>query len=143
MFLWDTNILRHFIEGHPTLRTYVKRIAWEDIALPSVVVAEVLRGRSEYALKASPIQAPPAHALLQETRDMLHCFHIVMFDTSCVIPLQQLREQHKHHKSYADMMIAAIAIAGKHTVVTRNRKHFASLLPKTQLANWIDLPPAS
>lgn len=64
MYLWDSNILRHFGEGHPTLRLHLERIPWSEISLPSVVVAEVLRGRCEFALKASPSEAPRAHALL-------------------------------------------------------------------------------
>ena len=54
MYLWDANILRHFGQGHATLRLYLLRVPWTEIALPSVVVAEVLRGRCEFALKATP-----------------------------------------------------------------------------------------
>jgi hypothetical protein len=61
MYLWDSNILRHFGEGHPTLRLYLEQISWSEIALPSVV--------------------------------------------------------------------------------TRNQKHFSKLLPKSQMANWIDKKP--
>lgn len=38
-------------------------------------------------------------------------------------------------------MIAALALAGQHIVVTRNQTHFADLLPTTQLSNWIDTLP--
>ncbi len=54
-----------------------------------------------------------------------------------------LLKQHSSRKRYADLMIAAIAIAGYHVVVTRNQKHFADLLPKHQLQNWIDGPPTN
>lgn len=64
MYLWDTNILRHFGEGHPILKLYLQRVPWSEIALPSVVVAEVLRGWCEFALKATPSRAPFAHRLL-------------------------------------------------------------------------------
>ena len=141
MYLWDTNILRYFVEGHPTLRLYLERIAWSEIALPSVVVAEVLRGRCEFALKATPSQAPVAHKLLQETRQLLNRFNVVVFDDTCVEAIRTLQKQHKTHKRYADIMIAAIAIARKHIVVTRNQKHFVPLLPKTQIMNWIDEKP--
>lgn len=55
MYLWDANILRHFGQGHPTLRLHLSRIPWSEIALPSVVVAEVLRGRCDFALQAAPL----------------------------------------------------------------------------------------
>jgi predicted nucleic acid-binding protein len=60
MYLWDANILRAFGQGHATLRLYLLRVPWAEIALPSVVVAEVLRGRCEFALKATPAAAPLA-----------------------------------------------------------------------------------
>jgi predicted nucleic acid-binding protein len=40
-------------------------------------------------------------------------------------------------------MIAAIAKAGHHIVITRNTKDFADLLPKAQLQNWIDDAPVN
>ena len=39
------------------------------------------------------------------------------------------------------MLIAATALAGNHIVVTRNEKHFETLLPKIRIANWIDKKP--
>jgi predicted nucleic acid-binding protein len=141
MYLWDTNILRYFVEGQPILRLHLERITWNEIALPSVVVAEVLRGRSEYALKALPEQVPLAHTLLQETRHMLNRFNIILSDESSVSVMQTLQNTHTTHKRYADLMIAAIVIAGNHVLVTRNQKHFRSLLPKAQLMNWIDEKP--
>jgi len=141
MWLWDSNILRHFGEKHPTLHLHLQRISWADIALPSVVVAEVLRGRCDFALKASPEQAPLAHQKLLQIQKLLSQFNIVVFDEACAKALIELRQQHKTHKCYADMMIAAMALAGNHIVVTRNVKDFSPLLPKNKIANWIDEKP--
>jgi predicted nucleic acid-binding protein len=58
MYLWDANILRAFGQGQATLRSYLLRVPWSEIALPSVVVAEVLRGRCDFALKATPAEDP-------------------------------------------------------------------------------------
>ena len=80
MYLWDANILRHFGHGHVTLRLYLLRVPWTEIALPSVVVTEVLRGRCEFALKATPAEAPLAHQRLLDTQQMLAQFHIVVCD---------------------------------------------------------------
>jgi len=49
-------------------------------------------------------------------------------------------ERHSSRKRYADVMIAAQASAGGHTLVTRNTRHFADLLPPHRLVNWIDEP---
>jgi len=67
MYLLDSNILRHFGEGHPILRLHLDRVPWSEIASFSVVVAEVLQRRSSFALKASPLKAPYAHSLLLQT----------------------------------------------------------------------------
>lgn len=138
MYLWDTNILRYFVEGHPKLEARLRQIAWTDIALPSVVVAEVLRGRCEHALKALPSQAAAAHQLLMETQQFLQRFNVVVFDERSASVMQDLIERHKSHKRYADMMIAAIALAGKHVLVTRNQRDFLPLLPQSQLTDWIE-----
>jgi len=141
MYLWDSNILRPFDEGHPTLYRYMQRVSWADIAIPSVVVAEVLRGRCEFALKAAPEKVALAHSLLVETQKFLNQFNVVLLNDECAKLLKELKRHCKTHKKYADMMIAAIARVGKHIVVTRNIKDFESLLPPNQLANWIDIEP--
>jgi len=68
-------------------------------------------------------------------------FYHIVFDDKCAEILEALQQKHKAHKRYADMMIAATAKAGNHIVVTRNVKHFEPLLPKSQIANWIDDKP--
>lgn len=141
MYLWDTNILTHYVEGQATLREHLQHTAWTEIALPSVVVAEVLRGRGDFALKATAAQLPQAHQLLLQTQQLLRGFQVVVFDQPCATELAQLQQQHRSHKRYADLQIAALALAGGHIVITRNVRHFADLLPAGRFANWIDDPP--
>ena len=138
MYLWDSNNLRHYQAGHPGVLAYMQRIPQSEIGLPSIVVAESLRGRCDFALKATPEQIVTAHKLLLETLQMLQSFTIVPFDEQSATFFVQLQKQHKSRKRYADVMLAAMALAGRHVVVTRNTKDFADLLPKNQLQNWID-----
>ncbi|MEZ4662715.1 MAG: type II toxin-antitoxin system VapC family toxin [Caldilineaceae bacterium] len=141
--MWDANILRHFAEKHPTLQAHLTRVSWSEIALPSVVMAEVLRGRCEFALKATVEQAPFAHQQLLVTQQLLQKFHTIPFDHACAEAMRQLQRTVKTNKRYADAMIAATAIAGGHIVVTRNIVDFRDLLSAQQLANWIDSPPTN
>lgn len=83
-----------------------------------------------------------AHQRLWQTQQFLLQFNVLVFDDKCAEALATLRQQHRTHKRYADLMIAAMAKAGNHVVVTRNLKHFEPLLPKSQLANWIDEKPS-
>lgn len=141
MYLWDANILRHFAEGNPILKAHLERIDWPQIALPSVVVAEVLRGRCEFALKATPTQAPQAHQRLLDTMAMLQAFDIAPFDEECARIVLDIQKRGSTRKRYADVMIAAIAIARGKILVTRNQRHFIDLLPSNQIVNWIDDKP--
>jgi predicted nucleic acid-binding protein len=143
MYLWDANILRAFGQGHATLRSHLLRVPWSEIALPSVVVAEVLRGRCDFALKATPVEAPLAHQRLLDTQQMLSQFQIVVFDTACATVMEDLRRRHRRRQRYADLMIAAIVVTGRHILVTRNQADFRDVLPRAQLANWIDDPPGA
>ncbi len=123
------------------LNTHLQRVSRKEVALPSVVIAEALRGRSEFALKAQPDQLQLAHELLLETIRVLQTFQVIVFDQPGSEVLKQLQKQHQSRKRYADLMIAAIALSGRHIVVTRNVKHFEDLLPKSHLQNWIDDAP--
>ena len=105
------------------------------------MVAEILRGRCEYALKAPAIKVALANSLLIQTQRMLNQFNVMLFDEECANALIELQRRHKSHKRYVDMLIAAICRAGKHMLITRNTKDFANLLPAGQIANWIDEEP--
>jgi predicted nucleic acid-binding protein len=141
MYLWDANILRAFGQGHATLRVHLQRVPWSETALPSVVVADVLRGRCDFALKATPAEAPLAHRRLLDAQQMLPRFHVVVFDAACATVMERLQRRHRRRKHYVDLMIAAIIAAGRHILVTRDQAACRDVLPRAQLANWINDPP--
>lgn len=105
------------------------------------MVAEVVRGRCEFSLKAPPDQAPHAYRLLFDTMAMLQTFEIALFDEGCTRIVADIRTKVSVRKRYADVMIAAIAISTHKILVTRNLRHFADLLPPNQIVNWIDDRP--
>jgi predicted nucleic acid-binding protein len=141
MYLWDTHIVGHYAQHHPVLTQNIQRVEWAEVALPLPTVAELLRGRAEFALKALPEQAVWAHDQLWQTYVLITKFKVLLFGEEAKEELKKLLKKFKSNKRYADMMIAAMALAGNHILVTRNTKHFADLLPPHQLANWIDEPP--
>jgi hypothetical protein len=49
--------------------------------------------------------------------------------------------RYRRRKRDADLMITVIVAAGQHILVTRNQADFRDVLPRAQLANWIDDPP--
>lgn len=141
MYLSDTQIVGHYAERHPTLMLHVQRVDWEEIGLPSPVVAELLRGRAEFALKAIPEKIVWAHSEFLKTHQLMTKFRLLLFGEVAREEFKKILKNVKSKKRYADMMIAAMALAGDHVIVTRNTKHFKDVLPPDQLANWIDEPP--
>lgn len=101
MYLWDSNILRHYGEEHPTLMAHLQRISRQEVLLPSVVVAEALRGRCDYALKATPEQAVKAHEHLLAMLGLLQKFQALAFDGRSAAALSDLHKRHPRHKRYA------------------------------------------
>lgn len=141
MYLGDTHIIGHYSDQHPILLLHLQRVKWDEICLPTPAVAEVLRGRAEFALKAGLEKIVWAHAQFLQTHRLMTKFRLLLLNENAKEVFERLLKKFKSKKRYADMMIAAMALAGNHIVVTRNTKHFAVLLPPTQLANWIDEPP--
>jgi len=141
VYLWDTNILAHFTNEHPVLALHVQRVKWEEIALPSPAAAEFLRGRAEFAVKATPEQAVQAHRLLKQSQELIAQFDVLLFRDEDVEVFKKVLKKFQSKKRYVDLMIAAMALAGNHVVVTRNVKHFSDVLPPRQIENWIDYPP--
>jgi len=142
LYLWDTNILVHFTSQRPILALHVQRVKWEEIVLPSPAVAEFLRGRAEFAVKATPGQTPFAHGQLRQTLQLIARFRVLFFNEKADEAFRKLLKTVKSSKRYVDLMTAAMALAGNHIVVTRNTKHFKDVLPPDQLANWIDDSPS-
>jgi predicted nucleic acid-binding protein len=137
-FLWDSNILRHYLEDHPLLLSNLKKVPRHEVQLPIIVVAEQLRGRAEAILKAEPAQLARAQHLFRQTQQLLSRFHILHFDEQSLRIAERLKQQGRTRKRYTDVLIAAQVLAGQHILVTRNTNDFRDLLPMEQLQNWVD-----
>jgi len=137
-YLLDTNVLRHYTDGHQALLDNLARIPLQQVAIPFIVFAEQMRGRYDALLKAKP------HNLLREqerligTQAVLSAFSISYLDQPSVDKLIELRQKRSTRKRYADVIIAAMALAGGHIIITRNVADFSDLLPAVRIQNWID-----
>lgn len=138
MFLFDSNIIRHLAEGNENLAKHIRKHDLTEYALPSVVVAEIIKGRADFVLKATPEQSVIAHKYFIQTLELVNTFQILVFDEKSAEILKTLKSRFSDKKRYADLMIASIVLGGNHILITRNTKHFDDVLPKNQLQNWID-----
>ena len=72
------------------------------------------------------------------TQAVLSAFSISYLDQPSVDKLIELRQKRSTRKRYADVIIAAMALAGGHIIITRNVADFSDLLPAVRIQNWID-----
>ena len=143
MWLWDTNIVRAFsderVDGHDRVRARLEAVGPGAVGIPVVVAAELLDGRLRYlnaAHRLSARQLLVAFEQFDATVRLLSLFPVVPFDEAALDVYRQ-RRLFPGTMSRADRLIAAVALAGSHCLVTRNVSHF---LPVQGLVieNWID-----
>jgi hypothetical protein len=129
------------------LRNHAKGIVACDFCVAVTATLDVDQGVRHMGLHViktpvqTPAEAPRAHQRLLDAQQILAQFQVVVFDGVCATVMERLRQQHRRRKRYADLMIAAMVIAGQHILITRNRADFVDVLPSAQLASWIDDPP--
>ena len=78
-FLWDSNILRHYLDNHPLLLSNLKKVPRHTVMLPVVVAAEQLRGRANALLSAEPSRLARAQELFRQTQALLSRFLVLYF----------------------------------------------------------------
>jgi predicted nucleic acid-binding protein len=137
-YLLDSNAVRAYTRPSLTFLTNLKRATGAELSIPIVVWIEQVRGRQDALIKAPPDRVLTEQANLLATNRLLENFSVAYFDNRAVQTLGQLLRLHKTNKRYADVMIAALTLAERSILITRNTKDFADLLPAAQLQNWID-----
>jgi tRNA(fMet)-specific endonuclease VapC len=113
--------------------------ASEQPGITIVTRIEALRGRYDAVVKAeNGARLLVAQQGLLRTVGHLALFPVVPFDAAAAAEFDQLRENKKLKKiGRADMLIAAVALAKRATLVSRNLKDFR-LVPGLQIENWAD-----
>jgi len=74
IFLWDSNIFRHYLDDHPLLLENLKKVPRQSVMIPVIVAAEQLRGRTEAILRAKPSQLIRSQQFLLQTQTLLEKF---------------------------------------------------------------------
>jgi tRNA(fMet)-specific endonuclease VapC len=115
------------------------RTAAEAAAITIATQIEVLHGRHEAVFKAEDgARLLRAQRVLALTVQHRRQFPVVPFDDATAAEFDRLRENKKLKKiGRGDLLIAAIALAHRATLVTRNWKDFRQV-PSLQLENWAD-----
>lgn len=139
MKLLDTNTLTHLFEGQPRV---IERLEQETEEVATTIVSriEILQGRFAMLLKAANGKE------LQRAQDWLDRTVEQLADIPKVIPIDRaaadefdwLRENKKLKRiGRADLLIAAITLTKRATLVTRNLKDFQQV-PGLRVENWMD-----
>jgi len=129
-YLLDTNVCIRFLNGtHPAIAAQMRATAPTDIALCSVVKAELLFG----ARRSSHVQAN-----LQLLARFFQPFACLAFDDRCAEEAGQIRATLADQGNPIgpnDVLIAATARAHDATLVTHNQNEF-SRVTGLRLEDW-------
>src|SRR5439155_3912465 len=111
----------------------------DRVAITLVTRIEILQGRFASILKAADgRQLLRAQQWLQQNEQYMRGLEIVPFDAAAAAEFDKLRQNKKLKKiGRADLLIAAIALANKATLITRNVKHFTQV-PGLPTENWME-----
>lgn len=138
MIVLDTDTFSLLAEGHPRVaRRFIA--ATDEMVISVVTHIEALGGRFASVLKADDgAHILRAQAWLRKTEADLARFTTLSFNDAAANQFDRLRENKKLRKiGRADQLIAAIALANRATLVTRNLKDFRQV-PGLQVENWAD-----
>jgi tRNA(fMet)-specific endonuclease VapC len=115
------------------------RSAEPDVATTLITRIEVLQGRFDAILKAADAgQLQQAHQRLRDSEQQLATLPIIPIDASAAERFETLLRNRKLKSiGRGDLLIAAIALANRATLVTRNQKDFRKV-PGLRIENWAD-----
>lgn len=137
MFILDTDTLSHFFRAQGRVMERMQQ-ASEEVVITLISRIEILQGRFASVLKAEDGEKLiQAQRRLQETEKDLERFAILDVAPAAT-EFDRLRENKKLKKiGRGDLLIAAIALAHRATLVTRNVKDFLQV-PGLRVENWAD-----
>ncbi len=138
MKLLDTDSFTLLTRGHPRVAARFQADT-DPLTITVVTRVEALEGRFAFLLRAADgAQLLRAQYWLRQTEADLAPFPAVPFDAVAAAEFDRLRQNKKIKKvGRADLLIAAIVLANRAVLVTRNLKDFRQV-PGLQVENWAD-----
>jgi tRNA(fMet)-specific endonuclease VapC len=138
MIALDTNILTRLWFGEAEVVRRLAAFHESELAVPVVVLEEILRGRLNAIRQAEGGQSrwplPRCYDLLSRSYADLRCFRILPY-TEDSDALVQTWKQQRIRVATHDLRIAAIAMTNSATLVTANRRDF-ELVPNLSVEFW-------
>lgn len=126
-YILDTDHLSLAQRGHQSVTARIQATHPSELATTIITAEEALRGRFLQIRRfTSGIACVEAYRQLRETIDRLKAITILDFDVAAEMIDQSLR-QRKLRLGTQDRRIAAIALANKCVLVTRNRSDFGQV----------------
>lgn len=126
-YLFDTDHLTLYDHADVTVWRHFSAALWGSVGIGAVTVEESLRGRLLALSRHThgPLQVQ-AYDRLLASLPLFQQFALVPFDLACENQYQRLRGMHLRIGSQ-DVRIAAIALAHRLVLVTRNRRDFGRI----------------
>jgi tRNA(fMet)-specific endonuclease VapC len=139
MHILDTDTLTHLHAGHPNVVGNLRKLDDPDVTITIITKIELLRGRSEFLIKASDRdQLLKAQRLFDRTEELLFQIQVLPMDEKSAVRFETLREIKKLRKiGRKDILIASMTLAHSAVLVTRNLRHFRQV-PGLAVTNWVD-----
>ncbi len=140
MYVLDTDILTLLFAGHAQVVSRRHQVPSAEIATTIVSRIQSLQGRFQFLLKAATgAELLRAESLLDATVHALAQVETVLpIDHATAAEFDRLRDNKKLRKiGRADLLIAAITLANRATLVSRNLKDFREV-PALSVENWAD-----
>ncbi len=138
MIVLDTDTVTRYFQNHPRVTERVRQTQ-DVIGITIITRIETLQGRFDSVLKAADAsQLQRAQVRLDQAEKDLARLRVVPIDATAAAEFDRLRADKKLKKiGRADLLIAAITLANRATLASRNLKDFQQV-PGLQVENWID-----
>lgn len=134
-FVLDTDHVSLYQRQHPLVCHRINGTPTIQLAVTIISFEEQVAGRFMQIQRArNLIELVSAYQLLQGALEYFTKQQVLPFDETAALYFQQLQQQ-RLRVGTQDLRIAAIALANRCTVVTRNRRDFERV-PGLSVADW-------